>query len=238
MLVEGERGGFASASGQPTRSRGLVVTVPADVGHKRVHPLTESTGGVRLRRTRPERSADGDQCRRLALRSDAATRTRTGVRSPPRLLAGGERTTTRLDPRTASFSARLFELDAESRRMPVDRDGLRDCGVLSQQGRRDSNPRPTVLETAALPTELRPCAGWPVPSGFRCFRSSTAVRSTRAAPRARGPFAVLAAALAAVAAYAFAGGGDARRLVIGLAAVAVAAWLATLSASAFRRRRR
>src|SRR5579859_6309502 len=25
-----------------------------------------------------------------------------------------------------------------------------------QQGRRDSNPRPTVLETAALPTELRP----------------------------------------------------------------------------------
>ena len=26
-----------------------------------------------------------------------------------------------------------------------------------KQGRRDSNPRPTVLETAALPTELRPC---------------------------------------------------------------------------------
>ena len=50
-------------------------------------------------------------------------------------------------------------------------------------------------------------------------------------------FAVLAAALAAVAAYAFAGG-DARRLVVGAAAVAVAAWLATLSASAFRRRRR
>jgi hypothetical protein len=25
-----------------------------------------------------------------------------------------------------------------------------------EQGRRDSNPRPTVLETAALPTELRP----------------------------------------------------------------------------------
>src|SRR5579884_1501312 len=35
----------------------------------------------------------------------------------------------------------------------------------SQQGRRDSNPRPTVLETAALPTELRPCAGGPV---YRC----------------------------------------------------------------------
>jgi hypothetical protein len=51
-------------------------------------------------------------------------------------------------------------------------------------------------------------------------------------------FAGLAAALTAVAAYAFAGGGDAGRLVIGVAALAVAAWLATLSASAFRRRGR
>ena len=51
-------------------------------------------------------------------------------------------------------------------------------------------------------------------------------------------FAVLAAALSAVAVYAFAGGDDAGRLVIGLAAAAVAAWLATLSASAFRSRRR
>jgi hypothetical protein len=49
-------------------------------------------------------------------------------------------------------------------------------------------------------------------------------------------FAVLAAALAAVSAYAFAGGEDARRLLIGAAAAAVALWLATLSASAFRRR--
>jgi hypothetical protein len=51
-------------------------------------------------------------------------------------------------------------------------------------------------------------------------------------------FAVLAAALTAVAAYAFAGGGNAGRLLIGAAALAVAAWLGTLSASAFRRRRR
>ena len=50
-------------------------------------------------------------------------------------------------------------------------------------------------------------------------------------------FALLAAALAAVSAYAFAGGGSGRRLIVGLAAVAVAAWLATLSASAFRRKR-
>ena len=51
-------------------------------------------------------------------------------------------------------------------------------------------------------------------------------------------FAGLAAALAAVAAYAFAGGDNARRLVVGAAALAVAAWLATLSASALRSRRR
>jgi uncharacterized membrane protein YfcA len=50
-------------------------------------------------------------------------------------------------------------------------------------------------------------------------------------------FAILATALAAVAGYAFAGADNARRLVIGLAAAAVAAWLATLSASAFRRRK-
>jgi hypothetical protein len=49
-------------------------------------------------------------------------------------------------------------------------------------------------------------------------------------------FAVLAAALAGVAAYAFEGGEDARRILVGVAALAVAAWLATLSASAFRRR--
>ena len=35
---------------------------------------------------------------------------------------------------------------------------VRVCGrrPFKRQGRRDSNPRPTVLETAALPTELRP----------------------------------------------------------------------------------
>ena len=50
-------------------------------------------------------------------------------------------------------------------------------------------------------------------------------------------FAVLATALAAVGAYAFAGGAGAERLIIGVAALAIAAWLATLSAGAFRRRR-
>jgi hypothetical protein len=51
-------------------------------------------------------------------------------------------------------------------------------------------------------------------------------------------FAGLAAALAALAAYALAGGHDPRRLVVGVAALAVAGWLATLSVSAFRSRRR
>ena len=51
-------------------------------------------------------------------------------------------------------------------------------------------------------------------------------------------FAVLAAALAAIAAYAFAGSENPRRVVVGVAALAVAAWLASLSLSAFRRRRR
>jgi uncharacterized integral membrane protein len=51
-------------------------------------------------------------------------------------------------------------------------------------------------------------------------------------------FAVLAAALTAVAIFAFIGGDSARHLVVGVAAAAVAAWLATVSASAFRRRRR
>ena|GEM_PF-3254872 len=50
-------------------------------------------------------------------------------------------------------------------------------------------------------------------------------------------FAILATALAAVALYAFVGGATAGRLLIGVAAAAIAAWLATLSVSAFRRRR-
>jgi hypothetical protein len=50
-------------------------------------------------------------------------------------------------------------------------------------------------------------------------------------------FAALAAALAAVAAYALAGGAGARHLIVGIAAAAVAVWLASLSQAAFRRRR-
>ncbi|HLY86732.1 MAG TPA: hypothetical protein VKO84_09545 [Gaiellaceae bacterium] len=50
-------------------------------------------------------------------------------------------------------------------------------------------------------------------------------------------FATLAAALAAVGVSSLAGGGSAGRLVIGVAGLAVAAWLASLSAAVFRRKR-
>jgi hypothetical protein len=50
-------------------------------------------------------------------------------------------------------------------------------------------------------------------------------------------FAALAAALAAIAIFALSGGTSARHLVVGLAAAAVAVWLATLAQAAFRRHR-
>ena len=50
-------------------------------------------------------------------------------------------------------------------------------------------------------------------------------------------FAALTAALAAVAAYALSTGTDARHLLVGLAAAAIAAWLATVARAAFRRSR-
>jgi hypothetical protein len=53
-----------------------------------------------------------------------------------------------------------------------------------------------------------------------------------------GLFAILGAALAAVSVYAFTGGDNPRRLIVGLAAAAVAAWFVTLSISAFRHGKR
>jgi hypothetical protein len=50
-------------------------------------------------------------------------------------------------------------------------------------------------------------------------------------------FAVLAAALAAVSAYAFTSGTSAPHLLVGAAAAAVALWLASLARAAFRRKR-
>jgi hypothetical protein len=50
-------------------------------------------------------------------------------------------------------------------------------------------------------------------------------------------FAILATALAAVSAYAFASGTSAPHLLVGAAAAAVALWLASLARAAFRRRK-
>ena len=50
-------------------------------------------------------------------------------------------------------------------------------------------------------------------------------------------FAVLAGALAAVSVYAFASGTGAPHILVGIAAAAVALWLASVSRAAFRRRR-
>ena len=50
-------------------------------------------------------------------------------------------------------------------------------------------------------------------------------------------FAVLAVALAAVSVYAFASGTGAPHLLVGVAAAAVAFWLASVSHAAFRRRK-
>lgn len=42
----------------------------------------------------------------------------------------------------------------------VNRNRERYNRFATQQGRQDSNLRPSVLETDALPTELLPCAVW------------------------------------------------------------------------------
>jgi len=65
-------------------------------------------------------------------------------------------------------------------------------------------------------------------AGFRVYRRGMAMTAL---------FAVLAGALAAVSAYAFASGTSTRHLLIGAAAAAVAFWLASLARTAFRRRR-
>jgi len=51
-------------------------------------------------------------------------------------------------------------------------------------------------------------------------------------------FAALATALAALAVYAFSAGDSGSRILVGVAAAAIAGWLASLSAAAFRRARR
>jgi len=65
-------------------------------------------------------------------------------------------------------------------------------------------------------------------AGFRVYGRGMAMTAL---------FAVLAVALAAVSAYAFASGTSAPHFLIGAAAAAVALWLASLARAAFRRRK-
>ena len=58
--------------------------------------------------------------------------------------------------RSKYFTAKLFHLPKGQISL---KKAQRDCvRLFSWQGREDSNPRPTVLETGTLPTELHPCA--------------------------------------------------------------------------------
>jgi len=100
---------------------------------------------------------------------------------------------------------------------------------VSQQGRQDSNLQPPVLETGALPVELRP---W------------VAGANGTAAPRWQDPpvqrrllgllFAVLSAGFALIAVFSALEGG--RALVIALAATVLALWMAGLARRALARR--
>ena len=67
------------------------------------------------------------------------------------------------------------------------------------------------------------------------YRGAPAAKVARMAMTAL--FATLAAALAAVSVYAFASGTGAPHLLIGVAAAAVALWLASVARAAFRRRK-
>lgn len=98
------------------------------------------------------------------------------------------------------------------------------------QGRQDSNLRPTVLETAALPTELRPWVAEANGTGAPEWQHHGMQR------RLLGIlFAALAAGLALVAVFSALEGGGA--WVIALASAALAFWLADLARRALMRTR-
>jgi hypothetical protein len=88
------------------------------------------------------------------------------------------------------------------------------------QGRQDSNLRPTVLETAALPAELRPCARRIVPSLRMSQRRALGLL-----------FLVLTLGFGGIG-YASA---DAGRWVIAAAALALGGWMLSMSVRLLRR---
>ena len=101
------------------------------------------------------------------------------------------------------------------------------CALLSQQGRQDSNLQPPVLETGALPVELRPWVAQPsvaTPGRY----------PPRVHRRALGLlFTALAAGLGLIAVFSALAGG--RALVVALAAVVLAVWMGDLARRVLRR---
>ena len=97
-----------------------------------------------------------------------------------------------------------------------------------KQGRRDSNPRPTVLETAALPAELRPSAS-----------PGSVTRRVRHDPGVgRYGMPLLFSALTAVFAVIAVSSAIHHQWVIAVAAVAIGGWMSTFAWAALRKTRR
>ena len=101
--------------------------------------------------------------------------------------------------------------------------------VRTEQGRQDSNLQPPVLETGALPIELRPSVAGPDSIGA-ALRHHLRVGGAGLVVL----FSVLTLAFAAIALA----GAEAGRWVIAVAAAAIAAWMASVAWSALRRMRR
>ena len=99
-----------------------------------------------------------------------------------------------------------------------------------KQGRQDSNLRPTVLETAALPTELRPWAAEANGTAASEWQHHGVQRQLLGIL-----FAILAAGLGLIAVYSALAGGGA--WVIALAAAALAFWMGDLARRALMRKR-
>ena len=98
------------------------------------------------------------------------------------------------------------------------------------QGRQDSNLQPPVLETGALPIELRPSAGAIVSLGTRSPTLRSVARGRRSSLGVL--FIVLAAVFAAVALAAAGAGGPA--WAVAFAAGALAAWMGEQAFRALR----
>ena len=150
---------------------------------------------ARIRQLEPALLRPASRCRRHASRSNRPSertrarrrglRHRGECRHPrcerasrgtriPRSLSRDHRRT--LDPCRPRCLRRDAPTDVGSDLRGAPHHASAEATRTTQQGRRDSNPRPTVLETAALPTELRPWAATDCSPGNRALPSGSALR--------------------------------------------------------------